>query len=133
MTPITKEHVTAVVDGDTFRTGQSPDAVRLEGVDTPEPREPGYAEAKAALTRLILRREVRVDTKAYGAYGRRVAQVRRLPDYLDVNAEMQAYTSEFRPGRPGWQKPVAPATPPGLRYETSSSPQRGVQDVHQQT
>ena len=92
MTTVTKEHVTEVVDGDTFRTGEHPHAVRLEGIDTPEPHEPGYATAKNALTRLILRREVKIETKAYGAYGRRIAQVWRLPDYLNVNSAMQDYS-----------------------------------------
>jgi endonuclease YncB( thermonuclease family) len=92
MTTVTKEHVTEVVDGDTFRTSGHPHAVRLEGVDTPEPYEPGYAAAKDALARLILHREVEIETKAYGAYRRRIAQVWRLPDYRDVNREMQAYS-----------------------------------------
>ena len=92
MATITKENVTEVVDGDTFRTGESSIAVRLEGLDTPEPHEPGYGAAKNALTRLILGHEVEIETKAFGAYGRRIAQVWRLPDYLDVNAAMQAYS-----------------------------------------
>ena len=92
MTTTTKENVTKVVDGDTFRTGESPNAVRLEGVDTPESHEPGYTAAKNALTRLILHREVEIEAKAYDAYGRRVAQVWHLPDYLNVNREMQAYS-----------------------------------------
>ena len=92
MTTITKEHVTEVIDGDTFRTGESPNAVRLEGVDTPESNEWGYAAAKNALTQLILHREVEIETKARDVYGRRVAQVWRLPDYLDINREMQAYS-----------------------------------------
>ena len=88
----TREHVTEVVDGDTFRTGESATAVRLEGVDTPELHEPGYAAAKDALTQLILNREVELETKAYGAYGRRIAQVWRLPDYLHVNSAMLAHS-----------------------------------------
>ena len=91
MATTTKESVTEVVDGDTFWTGESPSAVRLEGVDTPEPHEPGYAAAKEALTRLVLHREVEIETKAHDAYGRRVAQVWRLPDYLNVNRALQAY------------------------------------------
>ena len=61
-------------------------------VDTPESHEPGYTAARNALIRLILHREVEIETKAYDAYGRRVAQVWRLPDYLNVNREMQAYS-----------------------------------------
>lgn len=92
MTTTTKENVTKVVDGDTVRTRESPTAVRLEGVDTPELHEPGYTAAKGALTRLILHREVQIETKVRDAYGRRVAQVWRLPDYLDVNRAMQPYS-----------------------------------------
>lgn len=92
MATITKERVTEVVDGDTFRTGPSASAVRLQGVDTPELYEPGYAAATRALTQLILGRDVEIETKAHDTYGRRVAQVWRLPDYLDVNGKMQAYS-----------------------------------------
>lgn len=67
MATTTKERVTKVVDGDTFRTGASASAVRLEGVDTPESHEPGYTAAKDALTRLILHREVEIETKARDA------------------------------------------------------------------
>ena len=92
MATATKERVTEVIDGDTFRTGGPQSSVRLEGVDTPEKHEPGYAEAQNALTGLILHRDVTIETKAYDYYGRRVAQVWRLPDFLHVNAAMQPYS-----------------------------------------
>lgn len=92
MATTTKERVTEVVDGDTFRTGASATAVRLQGVDTPELYEPGYAAAKKALTQLILGRDVEIDTKAHDVYGRRIAQVWRLPDYLNVNRAMEPYS-----------------------------------------
>ena len=88
----TTENVTTVVDGDTFQTRESPVAVRLEGVDTPESYEPGYTAAKNALSRLILHQAIEIETKALDVYGRRVARVWRRPDYLDVNREMQPYS-----------------------------------------
>ena len=92
MTVTTREPVTAVIDGDTFRTSESGTSIRLEGVDTPETYEPGYEGAKNALTSLILHREVEIDTKARDIYSRRVAQVWRLPDYVNVNAQMKPYS-----------------------------------------
>ena len=88
----TTESVMTVVDGDTFQTRESPVSVRLEGVDTPESYESGYTAAKNALSRLTLHQAVEIETKAHDVYGRRVAQVWRLPDYLDVNREMQPYS-----------------------------------------
>lgn len=71
----TTEYVVRVLDGDTFETDSSFFSVRLEGVDTPEQGEPKHREAKAALTRLILHKSVRIETKAHGRYHRRIAQV----------------------------------------------------------
>lgn len=88
----TTENVTRVVDGDTFETRESSVAVRLDGVDTPESDELGYLAAKNALSRLILDREVEIETRTRGTFGRRIAQVWRLPDFLNVNRKMQAYS-----------------------------------------
>ena len=86
----TREYVTSVIDGDSFKTRSSLPAVRLEGVDTPEQGEPGYQEAKAALKRLILDRFVDIETKAIDAYRRRVAQV--WVDGRSVNEAMKRYS-----------------------------------------
>ena len=52
------------------------------------------SEAKAELTRLISSRWVTVETKAYDHYGRRVAQVWRQLDGLDVNKAMRAHLAQ---------------------------------------
>ena len=91
MLSTTKEQVTQVIDGGTFRTVYQAD-VRLENVDTPESHEPGHLEAKEALRNLILQRDVEIHTKAHDSSGRRVAQVWRLPDCLNVNKEMTLYS-----------------------------------------
>ena len=71
----TEEKVIRVIDGDTFNTEQRMKSVRLEGVDTPEKKEKGWAEAKQALTNLILNKKVIIFTKARDVYSRYIAQV----------------------------------------------------------
>ena len=70
-----KEKVTKVIDGDTFLTNRRKNPVRLANVDTPEKRQPGYQDAKKALSDMILGQEVTIDTKARDKYGRSVADV----------------------------------------------------------
>jgi endonuclease YncB( thermonuclease family) len=67
--------VTRVIDGDTFETANRKHPVRLAGVDTPEKRQPGYAAATDALSRLIGGKMVEIDTQARDPYGRSVANV----------------------------------------------------------
>lgn len=90
----TSEYVERVIDGDTFSTSGQGASVRLEGVNAPERGQAGYQEAKAELTRLISSRWVTVETKAYDHYGRRVAQVWRQFDGLDVNRAMRAHLAQ---------------------------------------
>ena len=71
-----KEKVTKVIDGDTFETDMRKHPVRLSNVDTPEKRQPGYAEAKNALIELIEGQEVTIETKARDKYNRAVANVK---------------------------------------------------------
>jgi endonuclease YncB( thermonuclease family) len=71
-----KETVTRVIDGDTFETGSRKNPVRLANIDTPEKGTPGAAKARDALSRLILGKEVSIDTKARDSYGRAVANVK---------------------------------------------------------
>lgn len=71
-----KEKVTIVYDGDTFGTNKRTHPVRLNNVDTPEKKEPGYAAAKKALQQMILGEEVIIDTVARDSYGRSVANVK---------------------------------------------------------
>lgn len=67
------EQVTEVVDGDTFKTANF--TVRLEGVDTPERGQPGYAEAINAIRNLIWSKIVYIYIRTYDRYGRAIAQV----------------------------------------------------------
>ena len=90
----TTEHVTHVIDRDTFTTSGHGANVRLERVNAPETGQPGYQEAKDELARLILHRTVTVETKAHDTYGRRVAQVWRQPDGMDVNNAMRAHLGQ---------------------------------------
>lgn len=70
-----KEKVTKVIDGDTFLTSRRTKSVRLANVNAPEKGEKGYGEAKAKLSNLILKQEVRIETIARDKYGRAVANV----------------------------------------------------------
>ena len=63
-----------ITDGDTFQTESRKRPVRLANVDAPETGTPGAAEAKAALTRMILGEEVLIDTKARDTYNQRRQQ-----------------------------------------------------------
>ncbi len=71
-----KEKVTKVFDGDTFLTNRRIIPVRLDGVDTPEKRQPGYPQAKKALETLIEGKEVTVETVARDKYGRPIVRVK---------------------------------------------------------
>jgi micrococcal nuclease len=54
--------VTDVIDGDTFKIGGRP--VRLIGINSPELGEPCSYEAKDELTKLVLGKEVRLESDA---------------------------------------------------------------------
>ena len=66
--------VKTITDGDTFK-GTGDVVYRLEGVNTPERREPKYEEAKQYLRSLIGGKTVSIDVKARDVYGRSVVQV----------------------------------------------------------
>ena len=86
---ISTERVIRVIDGDTFQTEQRMKSVRLERVDTPEKGKKGWAEAKKALTDLILNKKVVIFTKARDIYSRYIAQVK--VGKISVNTEMRKY------------------------------------------
>jgi endonuclease YncB( thermonuclease family) len=69
--------VIAVSDGDTLTVlqGNRKTAIRLAGIDAPEKVQPWGSESRAALANLVLRKEVRVMTRAVDDYGRVVAVV----------------------------------------------------------
>ena len=87
---ISTERVIRVIDGDTFQTEQRMKSVRLERVDTPEKGKKGWAEAKKALTDLILNKKVIVFIKARDVYSRYIAQVK--VGNISVNSHMKEFS-----------------------------------------
>ena len=71
-----KEKVTKITDGDSFLTDKRKNPVRLSDVDTPEKRQSGYQNAKKYLEKLILNKEVSIETVARDKYRRSVAKVK---------------------------------------------------------
>ena len=67
--------VVAVTDGDTVTAvqGNRKLTIRLAGIDAPERAQPWGSESRGALERLVLRKAVRVTTRAVDDYGRVVA------------------------------------------------------------
>jgi len=72
-----KETVTKIIDGDTIETSVRKKPIRVEGMDTPEKGQPGYSEAKKALTKLLQDEKVTVTPVATDVYGRTVAKVKK--------------------------------------------------------
>ena len=87
-----KETVTKVIDGDTFETSSRKRSVRLANVDAPEKGERGSVQATQALKKLVLGKEVSIDTKARDVYGRSVANVK--VGRQSVNKAMQEKTKK---------------------------------------
>jgi endonuclease YncB( thermonuclease family) len=129
--------VSHVVDGDTLDLADGR-RVRLVGIDTPEVGECGYAEASAALARLVLGRRVTLgmSDEDHDRYGRLL----RYVDVAGVDAGLQLvrrglavarYDSRdgygFHPREPRYvradrQSPAGPcAQPRGLLGRPSSS------------
>jgi endonuclease YncB( thermonuclease family) len=86
---VRKEKPTKIFDGDTFLTNRRFIPVRLDGVDTPEKREPGYKEAKKALEDLIKNKEVTIETVARDKYRRPLVQAK--VGNQSVNKAMEKY------------------------------------------
>ena len=82
--------VIRVRDGDSLlvRAAGRDVEVRLADVDAPERGQPHADQARKALIDLLQRRDVTVEVLDTDPYRRRVARVRRLPDGLDINAEV---------------------------------------------
>ncbi len=72
-----KETVTKIIDGDTIETSVREKPVRIQGIDTPEKGQPGYSDAKKALSELIKDEKVTVTPVATDKYGRTVAIVKK--------------------------------------------------------
>lgn len=75
--PVLVGTVTKVTDGDTIKVELSsgPSSVRFGNIDAPESNQPRGPEAKAALTELVLRKEVSLDVMEQDRYERLVAVV----------------------------------------------------------
>jgi len=84
-----KERVIKVFDGDTFLTSVRKNPVRLNDVNTPEKRQPGYQDAKKALEKLIGDKQVTVNTVARDKWGRPIADVKL--GNQSVNRAMKKY------------------------------------------
>jgi micrococcal nuclease len=82
-----KERVTKVIDGDTFKTEDRKNPVRLANVNAPEKGRSGFSKAKDRLANLIQGDEVLIDTVARDRFGRSVARVYK--GGKSVNKEMQ--------------------------------------------
>ncbi len=77
-----------VTDGDTLTidAGDTRYRIRLQEIDAPERDQPGGAEARAALSRRVDRKYVRVDVEGHDDYGRTVGKVWLGNE--DVNRDM---------------------------------------------
>jgi endonuclease YncB( thermonuclease family) len=82
-----KEHVSRVIDGDTFRTSSRKNPVRLANVNAPEKGRPGFSKAKDRLANLIQGDEVLIDTVTRDRFRRSVARVYK--GAKSVNKKMQ--------------------------------------------
>ena len=79
--------VLRVVDGDTLvvapsEAGRAPITVRIEGIDAPEICQPHGAEARQAMSEMVLQQPVKLVAKAHDEHGRMLARV--LKGELDV-------------------------------------------------
>lgn len=78
--------VTRVTDGDSLwltPAGARPIEVRLRDIDAPESCQPYGAEARAALSELVLNKAATLQISAHDSYGRSVAKV--LIEEIDVS------------------------------------------------
>ncbi len=83
----TREYVTQVIDGETFKTASDFRPVRLANVDAPELGKRGAKRPTRALEKLILNKYVIIDTIETDPYIRRVAKVKTEDG--SVNAAMR--------------------------------------------
>lgn len=80
--------VVRVADGDTLTVRTAPattQAIRLEGIDAPELKQPHGPASRASLAALALHREADLQCSKTDRYGRQVCRV--LVGGVDVNAE----------------------------------------------
>ena len=86
--PVLTGTVTNVVDGDTVDVvlASGPIRIRLHGIDTPEPKQPHGKESTAALSRLVLNKQVDVEPFEQDRYDRLVGII--FLGKTNVNAEL---------------------------------------------
>jgi micrococcal nuclease len=97
--------VSWVMDGDTVllvREGQhEPIKLRIDGIDAPETCQPGGAESRDELIRLVLRKSVQVVDLGQDVYGRQIGRL--TLNGVDLGAEMvrsgMAWAYRFRTGK----------------------------------
>jgi micrococcal nuclease len=97
--------VSWVMDGDTVllvREGQhEPIKLRIDGIDAPESCQPGGAESRDELIRLVLRKSVQVVDLGQDVYGRQIGRL--TLNGVDLGAEMvrsgMAWAYRFRTGK----------------------------------
>ncbi len=82
-----KIKVKKIIDGDTFQ-GPYNQFYRLDNVDTPEKREPGYQKAKKTLENFIEDEELIVKTVGT-SYGRKVVEARKPGEKTTINTKMR--------------------------------------------
>ena len=112
--------VTHVTDGDSLwvrpASGGPAVELRLQGIDAPEICQPFGPRARDALAALVLRRPVRVSTRARDSYERTLARVE--VDGQDVGAWMvergYAWSYRFRGRGGGYEQQQARARNAGL-------------------
>jgi|GEM_PF-6326624 len=81
--------VTRIIDGDTLVVAHNgrQETVRVAGIDCPELSQPFGDQARRAAERLVLGKEVRLEVRAIGYYGRTIARV-TLPNGRDLAEEL---------------------------------------------
>ena len=69
--------VVSVYDGDTITvlSGNTQHMIRLEGIDTPESKQPFGSKAKQAISRMVFGKQVKVVWKKKDRYGRTLGHV----------------------------------------------------------
>lgn len=101
--------VTHVTDGDTvwvrLRSGGAPLQVRVQGIDAPEICQPWGPQARDALARRVLHRQVQLQTRGRDAYDRLLARVHASGQ--DVGGWLVASGLAWSPGFRGRAGPYA--------------------------
>lgn len=78
-----KLHVKNVIDGDTFTDNRNK-KYRLENVDAPEKRKPGYQKATNKLKSLIEGEDVSITQVARDRYGRPIVKVYKGRESVNI-------------------------------------------------